>query len=127
MRLKTKLVSFLSSTSAGEADLGNEDPAAYEIDDNMNEGGTRRYRVPNGTEDQDITPDLLASIRWLFVKTDKAITIKLDGTEVVDITPPDDFDYGYLVLTAAGLTSLTVSNSSGSTAVITTQTAGDVD
>ncbi len=126
MRLKLELKSYLSSTSAGEKDLGNVERGP-ETTDAMNEGSTRKYRVADGTTNQAIDLGGLAEAKFLLVQTDREVTIRSNGVNEVVVAPPDDFDFGYMLVTTSDITSLDVSNSSGGTAAVIVQLAGDID
>lgn len=126
MRLKTKFQSFMSSTTAGEKDLGNEDPAGFSTDDSMSEAGTHRYVIADSTSNQNVTPAVLAEVKYIFLKTNRKITVRLNGAHSVVVDVLDGFDFGYFMVTTASVTAIDVTNASGSSAAVTVQTAGDL-
>lgn len=134
MRLKARFAVIMSSTSAGEKDLGNLDPSAYECCDAMNEGGVRKHRVLKDIEGQSIWDAMLATAGMVIVKTDQKVRLHWtagvdpDETEgTIDVAVPDGFDFGYFVVTCLDLTELDVSNYGDSTANVVVGLGGDVD
>lgn len=128
MQAKLSILSILSSAADGSGDLGKAQTpgTSPEISVVMNEGNTRTYRVPNATVNQTIDLAGLATVEYLIVKTDKKVTIRLNGSESVVVKPPTGFAFGYAVLTTDAVTALDVSNASGDTAVVVIQLGGDV-
>ena len=123
---KLRTISTLSSTSAHDGDNGVvKTPATDEIRDDMNEGSTRTYRISDGVSNQAIELAGLAAVRWICVKTDQTVALRINGTESITIDKPADFTFGFLSATTSGVTSLDLSNASGSTATVQVQLGGD--
>lgn len=125
MQLKLQILSTLSSTSAGEKDLGNI-PLTTESSSIMNEGSSRLYRVLTGVSNQAIDLAGLAGVNYIVVKTDQAITLRLNGANSIPIAIPTGFAFGWLVLSTTGITALDITNASGETAKVIIQLGGDV-
>lgn len=127
LRVQNKLVSFISSTTAEERDIGNIEPRSFEISDTLNEGSTRRYRVADGATNQTIDLAGLTSAQYILIKSSRAVTIRINATDSIPIGIIDGFSYGYLLLSAGdgSVTSMDVSNSSGGTAQVLVQLAGE--
>jgi len=126
MRIKFKLESYISSTSAGDKDLGNAE-WGYETTDAILEGSTRTYRIADDTENQTVDMSGLSEVNYMVLRTDKEITLRINGTESVTVSVPDDLDFGYMLLTTDGITELDVSNSSGQTATVIIQLCGELE
>ena len=128
MQLKFQAIPIMSTGADGSGDLGKvQTPGTgYEVSTVMYEGNTRTYRVPNATTNQTVDLAGLASVEHIVVKTDKQITLRLNGTISIPIKPPTGFAFGYLFLSTTGITAMDVSNASGDTAVVVVQLGGDV-
>ncbi len=92
----------------------------------FNEGSTRTYRVLTGVSNQTVDLAGLAEVRYIAIKCDVQVTLRINGSESVTIRPPTGFDFGWLVLSTSGVTALDVSNASGDTATLSIQLAGDI-
>lgn len=125
MRLKVRHSVTLSSTSAEEEDVANFKPTAYEVSDALGEGNTRTYKVPTGTTNQAVDLGGLSSVNYVHLRTNKTITIRLNGTDEIEIKVLDGMAYGYFSATPSDLTGLDITNASGSTAQVTIILAGD--
>ena len=125
MRLKTRYSVSLSSTSAEEEDICNIKPSSYEVSDALGEGSSRTYKVPDGTAGSVVDLAGLTEVSYLYVRTNKPITLNLNGSEAIPVAVPDGNDFGYLAMNVTGVTSLTVDNSSGATARVLVVLAGD--
>ena len=127
LRLQNKIISFISSTTAEERDIGNLEPRTFEISDALNEGSTRKYRVADGVVNQVIDLAGLASAQYVLIKSSRAVVIRLNGSDSIPMGIIDGFSYAYLVLSASegDITSMDVSNSSGGTAQVLVQLAGE--
>jgi hypothetical protein len=127
MQVKLSINSVMSAAADGSGDLGKcQTPGTSgEVSVVMNEGNTRTYRVPNSTNNQTVDLAGLAAVQYIVIKSDKAITLRLNGSHQIPIAVPTGFNYGYLVLSTTGVTALDVSNASGDTAMVVVQLAGD--
>jgi hypothetical protein len=127
LRLQNKIISFISSTTAEERDIGNLEPRTYEISDALNEGSTRKYRVADGVANQTIDLAGLASAQYVLIKANRQITVRLNATDSIPLGIIEGFSYGYLLLTApdGGITAMDVSNASGGTAQVLVQLVGE--
>ena len=129
MRTKIRIQAFLSSTTAGENDLAQAE-WGYETCDAMDEGSSRRYRLAPGAVDTVLDLAGLADVRFLMVRSDKEITLKLTTTGPVDntvkISVPSGFNFGYALLCTQGVIGLKASNAGTDTATMTLLLAGDV-
>jgi hypothetical protein len=127
LRLQQKFISFISSTTAEEKDIGNIEPRSFEVSDALNEGSTRRYRVADGVANQVIDLAGLTAAQYLFFRTNREVTIQINGTDSIPLGIIDGFAFGYFILTApsAGITALDVSNSSGGNAQLLVQLVGE--
>jgi hypothetical protein len=125
---KLQIFSIMSTGTDGSGDLGKlQTPGtSFEVTTAIQEGGTRTYRVINGATNQAMDLAGLASVEFIALKTDKEITIRLNGSESITVKPPTDFSYGYLAVSTESVTSIDVSNSSGDTAVVQVQLGGDI-
>ncbi len=127
-RLKQRLQVSLSRDTAEDEELGRFLPKSYQISDEFNEGSTRSYRVADGTSFQSVDLAGLSEVRTIYIQSDQAVDIGwTDGTSTSNtaIKPPSGMDYAELFLNCAGITAITVSNSSGSTAIVRIMLAGD--
>lgn len=127
LRLQSRIHSLISSSTAEERDIGNIAPRSFEISDALSEGSTRKYRVADGTSNQDVDLAGLLSAQYIVVRTTRAVSVRLNGTSTIPVGLVDSFQYGYLMLTApeGGVTSMDVSNSSGGTAEVLVQLVGE--
>lgn len=126
MRLKLKLITSLSSTTAEEKDQFNLDPGtSHEICDVFLSGNARQYRIATGVTDQEVDFSGATSPQFVVIKTDKQISIKIDAGQAIPIKPPDGFDYGYFMLSTDDIDTLTITNASGYTATVKVYMAGD--
>ncbi len=119
MRLKLKLISSLSSTSAEEKDVFNVDPGVnHEVSDEIDAGGARKLRLTSGVEDQALDLGDLEVVSFIYIRTTREITLNLNDGTYFTIRPIDGFTYGHFLLTPTEVTSISVSNASGYTAEI---------
>ena len=128
MRLKTRNSISLSSTSAEEEDIADIKPGSYETSDALGEGSARTYKVASGVSSQSMDLAGLSEVNFIYVRTNKAITLHVtdgSGTHDIPIALPDGNDYGHFQVNTTGVTALAVSNSSGSTARVLGVLAGD--
>ena len=132
MRTKLQLQSFLSSTTAGENDLAQAE-WGYETSDAFEEGSTRRYRLAAGADETVLDLAGLADVRFVMLRTDKEITLTIitpgdpDPLEnVVKVSVPTGFSFGYFLLCTQGVVGLWGSNAGSDTATLTLLLAGDV-
>jgi len=125
MRLKFKLITSLSTTTAEEKDQWNRDPGTiHETSDVFREGGPRTIRLASGLTNQEIDFGGIDDVGFILITTDRTISIRRDGGDAMTIDIPDGWDIGYHLHTGP-LESLTVTNASGYTATIKIYLAGD--
>lgn len=125
MRLKLKVLTSLSSTTAEERDMFNRDPGTlHEVCDVLTEGSSRTIRVATGTVDMGVGFDGMEDVRFLMVTTDREISLKLNGGDGFTVAPPDGWEEGYYLVSGL-VESLSVSNSSGYTATVKVYLAGE--
>jgi len=126
MRLKLKILTSLSSTTAEEKDQFNVDPGTlHQITDAVVSGNSRQWKITTGTVDQEIDFGGCSEPNFLMVVSNKQISVKLNGGAAIVVKPPDAFEWGCILLTTDVLDSLTVSNASGYTATVKVYLAGD--
>lgn len=127
MRIKHKSYSALSSTSAGEKDLGNHDPDVYEICDVMPEGGSRRYKIA-GSANLNLDMAGVANGQYIHLKTTRNIVVTVTVsavTRAIPVVVPSGFNFGYFMVTTDGVTAINVANSTSNEVEVTVQLAGD--
>ena len=93
---------------------------ADEYDENT---GFGTYSYPDGTSDSAISFGTISKGKLFILSSDQDISLKLNGSAVA--TPALRF---FLIVAdeATGLTSISISNASGSTAVVEMLLAGDI-
>lgn len=113
MRLKLKLISSLSSTTAEEKDVFNLDPGVgHEVDDEIDAGAARKLRLAVGAEDQALDLGDLTTVSFMLLRTTRDITVNLNDGTILSVRPLAGFTYGYLLLTPPEISSITISNDS---------------
>ena len=92
----------------------------FSIDLTVNERQNKSIEVATGTTDKEFDLTDITTGRLLYIKSDKAITVKLatGGTSI-----PIDAN-GFMILTGS-VTTVLVSNASGATATVEVEYAGE--
>ena len=126
IRIKFNIEYSLSENSTGGKELGLAPPWTG-TNDQMDDGGTFRRKITAGATDVAVDINGLANCRFLTIKTNKAIKLKLNntGNTAIDITPlgVGALD-GIMVLTTDSVTVLYVSNLGTADAEVTFSIAG---
>lgn len=122
VRVRYKLETTVSSTSAEERDLGN---VKWEVvTDEEAKGGTWKTLLPAGSTDVQLRIDNITTIQLLIIRTNpknpndapSAISIKRNGAgnEAILIKPIGSSTEGHFLISTDSLTSIFATNS-GST------------
>lgn len=132
-RVRYRIEASVSSTSAEEKDLGN---LAFEVvNDESDEGGTRKTLLAAGATDVSVKLNEVSSAVFLLIKTNTqdptqalgTIEIKKNavGGEVTEIVPLPDATEGHMLLSTSGITDLFASNPGTIPTYITVMGVGD--
>jgi hypothetical protein len=124
----------ISSTSAGEKDLGN--PSFKVTCDTQGEGGAQKTTLAAGATDVALSLGNISSAKFLLIKTNSkdptlalpVISIKKDSTggEALPVAPLSGAKEAHMLLTTSGITALYATNPSSTVAVeVTVLAAGD--
>lgn len=133
VRVRAKVDTAISSTTAEEKDLGNK---KYEvISDGLGEGGTWKTRINAGTTDLEVTLRDVTTASLLAISTNavdpnqtpSSIGVKKNsaGGEETLIAPLSGTSQGLFLVTTTGLTALYVSNSGSVDMELIITVAGD--
>ena len=133
VRVRYKLETAVSSTTAEEKDLGNR---RYEVvSDGLNEGGSWKTRLLAGATDVNLSLRDVSSARLLVVSTNTVDPNELPGTiqikrnstggEVIEIVPLPSSKQGHFMITTQGLTAIYASNPGTVNMEIVLAVAGD--
>ncbi len=126
MRLKLKLESYLSTTSAGDEDIGSAEWGYYTADV-LNGLNSRSYKIVTGTDNESLDLAGIVDVRYLLVRSDQNVVLRINGTETLNIYVISGLGYGFLLISTSGITTLDVSNNSGETAKLVVQLGGDIE
>jgi hypothetical protein len=132
MRFRYALTVAISSTSAEERDLGNNQ--AEVVVDTIAEGGTQEFTVPASTTNAPVQHPQLAAGKFVYLRTRAVdpnatpveITVKKNSTsgEAWNITPLDGKE-GHFLISTSGLTALYLSNPGLVAMKVTVAACGD--
>lgn len=132
VRVRYKVEVYISSSPAGEEDLGK--PVASIISDMIGEGGTRKTTIASGEVDKPVSLADVETARFLWIRVSAldptqtlgAITLRKNSNlgEAIEIEPLPGAKEAQLVLTTNNITSLFVSNP-GVAVELTIGIAGD--
>lgn len=133
VRVRYKLESSISSTTAEEKDLGN---GKFEIlTDALGEGGVRKTLLVAAATDVALDIGNVAAINYILIRTNPkdptdtpaAVELKKSGTggEVISIEPLGTSKEGHFLLSTSGVTSLHASNPGSVDMEVTLFVCGD--
>jgi hypothetical protein len=134
VRLVYTITVSISSTSAGEKDLGN--PSFKVTNDAQGEGGAQKATLSAGATDVPLSLGNVSSAKFLLIKTNaKDPTLTLPtinvrknaiGGEVIPVVPLSGAKEAHMLLTTSAITSLYATNPSSTVDVeVTVLAAGD--
>lgn len=132
MRLRYAVSIAISSTSAEERDLGNNE-AEVKVD-TIPEGGVQVVRLPASTTNAQVQHPQLAAGKFLYLRTcaedpnatPVEITVRKNSTggEAWNITPLDGKE-GHFLVSTSGITALYLSNPGSVAMRVTIGACGD--
>jgi|HubBroStandDraft_6_1064221.scaffolds.fasta_scaffold319148_2 hypothetical protein len=128
VRIKFELNYSVSENQAGSKELGQSSPWVG-INDQMDDGGTTRWRIGAGAMDTPVGINSLTTCRFLAIKTTQTISFKLNST---GNTPTTIRALGYgamdghFIMTTDTVTALYFSNAGSVDAEVTITIAGTI-
>ena len=125
MELALKILAHLSTTTVREKDIGSVEQVYLDATVDLQEGSSRTYRVANGASNQAIDLSGLSSCGFVFLRSDKDVTLRLNGTEDIALKKYAGLAYAYCLITLDAITSLDLSNASGAVATVKVLMAGE--
>lgn len=133
VRTRYKIEVTVSSTPDEEKDLGH--PTWEVWSDTMGEGGIKKVALAPAAPDTLVPLDLIASCKFLAIRTNAVnpndlpgtVNVKLNssGGTAIPVSPIPDAKEGHLLLSTSGITALYVANPGTVAMNVTVAAAGD--